>query len=110
MAARPPPSFGPNQISFLWVLWVLGLIYPEARITSWFRSTTENQRVGGVPNSLHLEGLAADWDMPGQLLEEFGRTAVALGVSAIVYNDGRRSYVHVQARPLASGQTFSVVT
>ncbi len=37
------------------------LLVPGARITSWFRTGTENRRVGGLPLSAHLVGWG--WDM-----------------------------------------------
>ena len=81
-------------------------------VTSWHRSAWENQAVGGADRSLHLEGLAMDVDLIGHdtlgNLRTFGRMAEQEGLAAIVYYDATRSYVHLQARPLLSGATFTV--
>lgn len=91
---------------------LLAVEFPDAVVTSWVRSASENQAAGGAAGSLHLEGLAADVDLPladRSRLIALGRAAESLGLAAIVYDTGRKNYVHVQARPLLDGATFKQV-
>lgn len=85
---------------------------PDAQLTSLLRTPAENVAARGAPSSLHLEGLAGDFDIPladRSRLVEFGREAESIGLSAIVYDTPTKNYVHVQARPLIGGGRFSEV-
>jgi len=108
-----PVPKGVGEVTvFASLLQHLAVLFPESIITSWQRSVEKNAEVGGAPDSLHLSGLAADFDISladRARLVEFGRAAEALGLAAIVYDTATKNYVHVQARPLLSGATFSEV-
>lgn len=62
-------------------------------VTSWYRTPSENARVGGHPESQHLFGFALDvaTDDPGA----FAQRARESGLEAIVEPD----HVHVQIFP-----------
>lgn len=61
-------------------------------ITSWIRSPEHNARVGGVPTSKHLTGLAVDAVLDSEDYEAFAEDARSLGLKAIVYDD----HVHLE--------------
>ena len=64
-------------------------------VTSWWRTVARNIEVGGLANSLHLEGLAVDCVLfPGRSGEEFLRDARILGL----YGRVEKDHVHIQAR------------
>jgi peptidoglycan hydrolase-like protein with peptidoglycan-binding domain len=62
-------------------------------ITSGVRCLTRNDQVGGVANSLHLFGQAADCYAPGIPIATVAAIGESLGLSAIVYHD--RGFVHL---------------
>lgn len=65
-------------------------------VTSWWRTVARNKQVGGLANSLHLEGLAVDCVLlPGRSGEEFLRVAKILGL----YGRVEKDHIHIQARP-----------
>jgi uncharacterized protein YcbK (DUF882 family) len=69
-------------------------VWPEAVLTSWWRSPVENRRVGGVPNSRHLYGAAFDAVLPRALVAGYMADARWLGLRPI----DERDHVHVQDR------------
>ena len=81
--------------------------FPESVVTSYYRTPEHNAAVGGVEDSLHTQGLALDLDFPIGADEAFltgvGHAAVELGLSVIVYWTSKKSYLHLQARPLRAG-------
>jgi hypothetical protein len=64
-------------------------------VTSWYRTSGKNRRVGGHPDSQHLIGLAFDVGGPN-----FHRAAVPLRQAGFVVVE-ERDHLHVQA--LAAG-------
>lgn len=105
--ATPPPSwmlrlFG-NQVYDIFVGRVLNGL-PRGGVialTSWFRTPTENQGVGGDPNSQHLLGLAADFVLVDPMLAVTGLTQQ--GLTAL--NEG--DHLHVQL--FTAGQVAPVL-
>lgn len=69
-------------------------VWPEATLTSWWRSPEHNARVGGVPNSRHLRGTAVDVVLPRQFVRPFIGDAEWIGLKAIDEGD----HVHLQDR------------
>lgn len=66
-------------------------------ITNGFRCPAENARVGGVPDSLHQEGIAADLYTPGMsraMVDEIAYCARQVGLGTIKYYSSL--FVHVQ--------------
>jgi len=67
----------------------------EFSITSWWRTVKHNKEVGGLPNSLHLVGLAVDCVLaPGESLALFLTDARIFGLHGKV----ERGCVHLQSR------------
>ncbi len=84
---------------------------PELVVTSWFRDPERNARAGGAPGSLHLIGEAADVDLPlaGDLeLVWTGAVIAAFFDLSVLVELGRADHIHLQSRPLLSGERFSV--
>lgn len=70
----------------------------EVEISCAARCEKHNAEVGGVPNSYHVQGLAADIIVPdGMTVDELGDLAEQCGADGIgrYYNDG---FVHVDKR------------
>ncbi|AFA49437.1 D-Ala-D-Ala carboxypeptidase family metallohydrolase [Acetobacterium woodii] len=58
-------------------------------VTSGVRCPTRNAEVGGIPNSRHLSGNAADCYVPGMTVYELAAAARNAGLGVIVYeNEG----------------------
>ena len=66
----------------------------ELRFTSGVRCSAHNARVGGVKNSRHLRGQAADTAMPARFQRVFCALARRLGFRRVL-PDARRQYVHL---------------
>ena len=64
----------------------------EVIITSGVRCSTRNTEVGGVANSQHLFGQAADLHAPGIPIETVAAIGESFGLYAIVYPD--QGFVH----------------
>jgi uncharacterized protein YcbK (DUF882 family) len=61
MALRAPPATPLTTLFARLVVAVASAARAQSiGASSWFRSPEENARVGGVPSSLHLQGLAID--------------------------------------------------
>lgn len=73
------------------------------KITSGFRDEAHNARVGGVPDSQHTHGKAADMVGPASSLAEVRRRAAELGLRVIPSNNGA---IHADAG-LGSGRGSS---
>lgn len=65
-------------------------------VHSWCRCEEHNRRVGGVPGSLHIYGMAADVSSPGVSLAELARQADGLFDGVGVY--WGQGFVHVDVR------------
>ena len=63
-------------------------------ITSGYRCETHNERVGGVPGSYHLYGMAADIISPGVGVPQVAAAAEGLFPFILQYD----SHVHVDTR------------
>lgn len=120
-AILPPDSFIslPDGYRFALALFVLFFLRPSLILNSWYRSPVQNNAVGGVQDSLHLEGQAADVDWLGADLQSFEEIAQlyldiggALGLDpgALVYFGQGKSYLHLQSRRLRSGASLSIVS
>lgn len=67
-------------------------------ITSGFRCPTYNQEVGGVKNSYHLLGMAADIHVPGVSLAGVLTLAEEIGFKGIGFYPAR-NFLHLDIRP-----------
>jgi len=65
-------------------------------VNSGFRSNETNKTVGGVANSQHTKGQAADISVkePRKLLSELLKSGLAFD-QAILYDDGRNRFLHI---------------
>lgn len=72
---------------------------PDLDLTSWFRGAAENKAVGGLPNSLHLVGLAIDVTGQQQALAAFASSARRIGLTVVT----ERSHLHLQLWPRGVG-------
>jgi len=109
---RIPPPYIVNEVGRnipgIWPAYVSRIVQgvqasgARVRVSSWFRTPVDNQRVGGRPFSQHQLGLAIDLvtDNPIALENELDRR----GLVAIRETD----HVHVQA--YAAGTVSSLVT
>ena len=87
-------------------------------ISSAYRTKSYNKKVGGVSNSQHLYGLAADITIAdNSKLEEAGRYAEKLGFTGIGLDSKYQKFIHVDTRKSKSffryrsdGSTYSVKT
>jgi hypothetical protein len=76
----------------------------DCSVTSWWRTKTRNERVGGHPKSKHLTGWGVDlvpddhrWEKKHDIVKD----AHTLGLWAVAEED----HVHVQGRrPASSGE------
>ena len=78
------------------------------RTTSTTRSKEENERVGGVENSQHLEhnGTARDWSVKGKSPEQikaFVSDLEAAGFEVITKTHGTGPHIHAELPPQRSG-------
>lgn len=64
-------------------------------ITSGVRCERRNAEVGGIPNSWHLSGHAADLYCPGVPYDEVAAAARALGLGVIEYPDQQFDHVEI---------------
>ena len=81
------------------------------KITSGFRSTLLNTAVGGVPNSQHLKGLAADLQVAD--LKELKRVIIKSGVpydQLIEESKGSAKWLHISCAPLGKTPRKQVIT
>ena len=100
MPPVPPP---PWMVSVLrpWFEWFgpranAAILDAPQFVTSWWRSTEDNLRVGGRHSSQHRLGLA--WDAvpePGSTVYDLQRAAWDAGLVPVIESD----HVHVQATP-----------
>lgn len=79
---------------------IRSLVGKPVNISSGYRCSQLNKRVGGVPGSQHVRGEAADINVPGLAPEELARL-IAENKAAIGYDQlileypGRNGWVHV---------------
>lgn len=69
--------------------------FPGTKITSTMRTPQRNAQVGGVPNSQHLRGTAADFVVPAQHKPAFMQAARQNGFEAIDEGD----HIHLEQPP-----------
>lgn len=72
-------------------------------ITSGYRSASYNARIGGVPNSQHLLGRAADIVVEGVSVDKIAEAAIHVGFRGVgrYYTQG---FVHCDIRPGSPGE------
>lgn len=90
--------------------------FGKISISSAYRNPTHNRRVGGVSNSQHLYGLAADITLAdNSKLEEAAKYAEKIGFTGIGLDNKYQMFIHVDTRKnksffryRANGSTYSV--
>lgn len=90
--------------------------FGEIKISSAYRTATHNKKVGGVANSQHLYGLAADITIKdNSRLTEAARYAEKIGFTGIGLDDKYQNFLHLDTRKNRSffryksnGSTYSV--
>ena len=90
--------------------------FGEIKISSAYRTATYNKKVGGVANSQHLYGLAADITIQDDSrLTEAARYAEKIGFTGIGLDDKYQNFLHLDTRKNRSffryksnGSTYSV--
>lgn len=90
--------------------------YGEIKISSGYRNPTYNKKVGGVSNSQHIYGLAADITLKDKSkLEEAAKFAESIGFTGIGLDSKYEFYMHLDTRAKkscfryrADGSTYSV--
>ena len=65
-------------------------------VTSWIRTVTHNHAVGGVTNSLHISGLAADLVLDNPL--DRPRLMIAARAAGLDVVD-EHTHIHIEADP-----------
>lgn len=67
-------------------------------ITSGYRCQSENTKIGGHPNSYHMQGMAIDIYVKGFYLEELLEVAKEVGFHGIgIYS--KKNFLHLDVRP-----------
>jgi hypothetical protein len=69
-------------------------LFPNATITSQQRSPAQNAAVGGVGNSMHLDGQAIDFTVPGQSAEQVQAALAAHGYPVTEFLDEKAGDPH----------------
>lgn len=106
---RVPPNV-PIELNIIRLAWELDKIRADwgspIGVTSWYRPPEVNRAVGGVANSPHLEGLAADIYPIGGNLQEFQKWLDARWYGRLGYG-AAKGFVHVDLR---NGKGFNSTT
>ncbi len=92
--------------------------FGEITISSAYRTAAYNRKVGGVSNSQHLYGLAADVTIKDKgKLSEAAQYAEKIGFSGVGLDDKYQNFLHLDTRKnksffryRANGSTYSVST
>lgn len=82
------------------------------KVTSGYRCTRLNEAVGGVKNSQHLSGLAADLIPVDGDLERLKQTIITTGVpfdQLIEEQSGKTKWIHVSIAPSGKGARHQVL-
>lgn len=86
-------------------------------ITSAYRCKVNNARAGGVSNSKHMLGMAADIQIAGLKPNDIAKIAEQVGCRGILRYTGPKNFVHIDTRPSKywgyttnGGSTFTAVT
>lgn len=116
---RQPPSIRIEQALLLVFVIILlqmaeddaGVVPVNYTLTSWYRDPVRNMQVGGVPTSLHLQGLAVDVvpDFPGlpsvvntfagarnSLRQRAAILANELGLGSLIQTLDEGDHVHIE--------------
>lgn len=82
------------------------------KVTSGYRCTRLNEAVGGVKNSQHLSGLAADLIPVDGDLQRLKQTIITTGVpfdQLIEEQSGKTKWIHVSIAPSGKGARHQVL-
>lgn len=82
------------------------------KVTSGYRCTRLNEAVGGVKNSQHLSGLAADLIPVDGDLERLKQTIITTGVpfdQLIEEQSGKTKWIHVSIAPTGKGARHQIL-
>ena len=63
-------------------------LYGPIRISSWYRSPDHNERVGGIPTSKHLLGMAFDWYPLERNIEEVQKEVRRMEIGGVGIYEG----------------------
>ncbi|WP_024547132.1 D-Ala-D-Ala carboxypeptidase family metallohydrolase [Picosynechococcus sp. NKBG15041c] len=98
---RRIPTSPQVQLNIIRLAWELDKVRAEwgapIGVTSWHRPTAINKAIGGVANSPHIEGLAADIYPIGRDLMQFQTWLDARWYGRLGYG-AKKGFVHVDLR------------
>lgn len=96
-----PEALKPNAVRLAeTVLEPLRVFLGPLQVNSWYRSPGVNKAVGGVENSYHRLGLAADVVPAGDVLDKFKMAVTQihdLPIDKIIYEKHNSPWIHIQA-------------
>jgi hypothetical protein len=71
-----------------------------------YRCAVHNKQVGGVPNSEHVQGIAADLRIEGMTGAELEAIALKCPLITAIGRDDYRNYIHIDTRPMSRGHAL----